>query len=230
MKSTQRSNAVLVALAAAAIAACGGTPSTPTRTDVPSTSASSPAPEPPRVQPTIAAVVPDAVWTGGGGWGTITGDGFEAGAKLTLGAERVFGFVQDSTRIIFLTTAQPAGVVDVTVENPGGLTSRLEHAFSYVPSDGFELDGVWSGHVGSDYEIDMPFTVQHHTLVSLSCGTTQIVAAPLSVSFKDGEFVATGDDRLRLSGRMVAPTEAAGEISSASCPASGWWADRRIGP
>jgi hypothetical protein len=53
------------------------------------------------------------------------------------------------------------------------------------------------------------------------------VSVPLPVSFSNGEFVVTGNDGLRLSGRMVGPTAAAGEISSASCQVSPWWADRK---
>src|ERR1043165_2933393 len=105
------------------IAGCTGPlgPSEPTRA-----SQSAPAPSVPAaaVPPVVTSITPNRVSTVGGAWGTIRGTHFLRGATVQLGTGNVQEFVQDDTTILFWETpGEPLGTVDVTVTNPGGLSS-----------------------------------------------------------------------------------------------------------
>ena len=70
---------------------------------------------------------------------TITGFGFEAGAMVTVGGAASDVRVISSRTIKAVAPIHPAGAVDVIVTNPGGRTSRLANAYTYV---GFTLNAV----------------------------------------------------------------------------------------
>ena len=179
-----------------------------------------------QIQPSIAAVTPNAGSTGGDAWGTITGSEFQAAATVRFGERPVRQVhVRDSTTIMFWTAAHAAGTVDVVVTNPSGLAARLAGGYTYAPAESFEFNGQWMGHAGDEYEKDMPFTIENNVLVSLSCdGFTVTLSPPPAIG--GGEFAFVGNDGVAITGRVVSPVNAVGTITVPPC-ATRWWADRK---
>jgi hypothetical protein len=95
--------------------------------------------------PTIASISPDWGPTSGGTQITITGTGFMAGARVTLGSVQAGGVaVLSSTQITAWTSAAPsytvATSVNVTVTNPDIQTATLSNGFTYVPPAGWRTN------------------------------------------------------------------------------------------
>jgi hypothetical protein len=82
--------------------------------------------------PTVSSLSPIS-WTTSGGPVTITGAGFQAGAVVTLGGVVVASTAITPTSISMTAPPHPAGVVDLVVTNPDGLSSTLATAFTYTP-------------------------------------------------------------------------------------------------
>jgi hypothetical protein len=100
--------------------------------------------------PIIYAVDPYNISVEGGDTLTITGDGFQAGAKVVLDGEQlVTSFLDEFTLVV---TARPhdAGLVDITVNNPDGMSDTLSGAVQYVglPDTG-GVEGADSGLLDS---------------------------------------------------------------------------------
>ena len=143
---------------------------------------------------------------------------------------KLTGYVVDSATIAISTPAHAAGTVDVIVTNPGGLEARLAGGYAYEPPETFDFNGNWVAHVGPHYEMDMRFTIRNNVLVSLSCNMSPPLTLAAVVSVSNGEFSLQGDDGLTMSGRQVAPENAAGSINLPDipgCRATGWWADKQ---
>jgi len=88
--------------------------------------------------------------TDGGDSLTITGQDFDALARVQLGTYEATGVsVIDSRHITLITPAQPAGVVDVTVTNSDDQTSTLAHAFLYATPAPDNGSGSGSGNGSS---------------------------------------------------------------------------------
>jgi hypothetical protein len=84
--------------------------------------------------PSITSVQPSTGPIGGGSAVTISGKGFAANAKVRFGDVDATAVVVsgDGTSISCTTpAAQSAGLVSVTVSNPGGLQATLAEAFAY---------------------------------------------------------------------------------------------------
>jgi hypothetical protein len=228
MTNTARTGIVLV-MFAQGLAGCGEAhpPTAPSQSSVPQQSPQ-PNPQPTPIQPVVTSVAPIAGSTGGDAWGTITGTDFQPGAAVRLGdgpAKTVW--VQDSTTILFWTSAHAAGTVDVVVTNPGGLVSRLAAAYTYASPESFDFNGEWVAHAGPEFDTEMRFAVRDDLLVSLSCGTTTLtLSAPVHV--RAGEFSFVDDDGFAVSGRLVSPVNAVGTINVPGCSAA-WWADKSGG-
>ena len=88
------------------------------------------APPPP---PTVTGINPSSGTTAGGTSITISGTGFQSGASVSLGGTAATNIsVVNSTSITAVTAAHAAGVVNVTVTNPGGQAGTLSNGFTYV--------------------------------------------------------------------------------------------------
>ena len=87
---------------------------------------------PPAAAPTPAAVSPGRGATGGGLGITIMGNGFVAGASVSIGGVPATGVaVAGATSITATTPPHAAGTADVVVTNPDGQSGRLAGAFNY---------------------------------------------------------------------------------------------------
>lgn len=99
--------------------------------------------------PTIAGVAPTSGSTEGGTTVTVTGTGFLPGATVKIGGVDASAVVVSSTLIRAVTAAHVAGIVSVTVTNPGGLSADLPASFTYVapssPTEGRVTDGGTGG-------------------------------------------------------------------------------------
>lgn len=81
--------------------------------------------------PVIKAIKPAEGNTDGGTLVTIRGNGFNEGAVVRFGKLEVEIKLLRKGAIQVLSPTHPAGVVDVTVINPGGFSFILEDAFKY---------------------------------------------------------------------------------------------------
>ena len=82
--------------------------------------------------PTLSSVSPNSGLMAGGAAVTITGTNFAAGATVTFGGTAATNVVVVNSTTITTTTPAGAGVVTVTVTNPGGLSGSLAGAFTYI--------------------------------------------------------------------------------------------------
>lgn len=87
------------------------------------------------VTPTVSSISPNSGPTAGGTQVTITGSNFLAGALVLFGtASASSATVVSSTQIQAVAPANAAGPVNVTVENPGNVSSSNSGAYTYVSS------------------------------------------------------------------------------------------------
>ncbi len=81
---------------------------------------------------TVASVTPSAGPPAGGATVTIAGSGFQTGAVALFGnVPAASTTVVGSTQIIARTPAAPAGTVNVTVTNSGGLSAVLPNGYTF---------------------------------------------------------------------------------------------------
>ncbi len=117
--------------------------------------------------PAITNVTPNHGSTTGGESITIAGQGFGAGAVVTLGDDLCLDIVVwDSTRIVCTTPrVLTAGPVGVTVLNPNGATATLGGGFLYIsppdvtrvyPTNGPETGGTTVTIEGADFAVGPP--------------------------------------------------------------------------
>ena len=94
----------------------------------------------------VEAVSPDSGPLGGNAAVTITGIGFQPGARVTFGSvAAAYVSVAGSTVIHAVTPRQTEqGAVDVTVRNPNGRASILVRRYRYGPADSSDgCAGCW---------------------------------------------------------------------------------------
>lgn len=183
------------------------------------------------VQPTVARVFPNVVSTAGA-WGTIIGTGFQPGATIRIGVTVIPGIVRDSTTIEFGSSGQHApGTVDLTIINPEGGEATLVGGYTYAPPDSFDADGAWNGYADArnDYTIEMHFTIRDDVLVSLSCGATSLVTAPLPLKMAGGGFSFSGANGLAISGMLLSQSTSSGSVNAPECGDGRWWANKSDG-
>jgi hypothetical protein len=224
IRFAQRGTLITSLIIASIAAGCDSSPTRPSdvsATDQVSTPISAVAPA---VALTVTSVTPSSGSLAGGTWGVIAGTGFATNAVVRFGDERVAQtLVESSSLIRFWTTAHAAGVVDVVVLNSGTQSARLPGAYSYAAPGSFDFNGDWIAHAGSDFAIDMRFTIRNNLLVSLSCAGMSVPFAS-GASISGGGFSSSGSEGV-VTGRLVSPTTASGTIEIAPC-ASTWWADK----
>ena len=86
--------------------------------------------------PSISTVAPNTGSTTGGTAVTISGANFASGATVSFGGATATNVnVTSSTMITASTPAHPAGVVSVTVTNPGGQGGTLANGFTYITAN-----------------------------------------------------------------------------------------------
>lgn len=83
--------------------------------------------------PEVSSISPTSGPTAGGTLLVITGNNFQSGATVLVGATAGTGIVVNSaTQIQVVTPAHSAGVVNIVVRNPDAQSSTLAGAFTYV--------------------------------------------------------------------------------------------------
>ena len=185
-----------------------------------------PLPPSPAIRPSIATIAPDSGSIHGGAWSTITGTDFQPGATVQLGQQKAKQIVVKSTTVVvFWTEARAAGVVDVTVTNPGGLTATLPGSYTYAAPASFDPDGEWIAHAGPDFDIEMHLTFTFGRLVDVTCGAHRVVLSSPS-TLENGEFASGNDDGMALAGRLVSPVNAVGTLTFDGCASGQWWAEK----
>ena len=73
-------------------------------------------------------------------------------------------------------------------------------------------------------DMDMRLTVANNVLTSFTCGGSAVAFAQAAIS--NGEF-SLAAEFIPITGRIVAPNEVIGTISTAACPATLWYASRQ---
>ena len=100
------------------------------------------------VAPTLSAVVPSSGTSEGGTLVTIAGSGFASGATVSFGGTAATEVTVSSGSLITAKTpAHAAGVADVKVTNPSGLSATLANGFSFEAAAG--SGEILSGEVPS---------------------------------------------------------------------------------
>jgi hypothetical protein len=181
------------------------------------------------VPPTLISVFPNVVSTAGDAWGTVTGTGFQPGARIRFGAIVTDSVFRDSTTLQFARSGQhQPGAVDLTVINPGGAGATLSGAYTYAPPDSFDPDGVWKAHADArnDYTIEMHFTIRDHVLVNLSCGGVSVLATPLPLTIANGGFSVGSVNGIGVSGVLVSQSTSSGSVNAPACGDGRWWGDK----
>jgi hypothetical protein len=185
--------------------------------------------------PSVTAISPDIGSTSGTSV-TITGVGFRNGAIVTLGGIVIRGcslptadcsWVYTSTTIFASAPAHAFGRVDVVVTNPDGQAGRLAGGYTYAVPESFEVNGNWEGGADSNYGTPFRFTVQNDTLTNISCGVSGTLTLSPPPSLSHGEFSFVGPDGASVSGRIVSPNSAFGQINMSPCFAFPWFATRQ---
>ena len=206
---------------------------------------SSPSPSPPTVSTpspvgapsgslSITAIVP-AIGSTRGTNVTITGSGFRRGAIVTLGGVAIrvcavpttdCSWVSTSTTLYASAPPHAAGRVDVVVTNTDGQAGRLPEGYTYAIPESFEVNGNWEGGADSDYGTPFRFTVRNDTLTDISCGASGILTLSPPLPISQGAFSFDGPDGANISGRIVSPNSAVGNINMSPCFGFPWFAER----
>jgi hypothetical protein len=179
---------------------------------------------PPAPAPIASAISPDSGTTSGGTLVTVTGTGFQPGARLSLrGVPATSVDVVSSTSITAVTPANSAGVADVVVTNSDGQVGTLASGYTYVapppppdttpptvgfnsPAAGAEVTGIVSVSVSASDNVGV-------TEVSLTADGVTVgsrTASPYTFSWDTTGLLASAHT-LRATAR-----DAAGNTSSAS--------------
>ena len=178
---------------------------------------------PPSASLALTSLSPDAGSTDGGAEVLLLGSNFKPGARVTFDGVATTFIYGTSQVMIAHPPAHAAGSVDVVVTNPDGNTAQ--RVFSYASPGSFDFNGDWEAVVTGD-EIVFRFTIRDNALASVSCRD----AAPISLTpapvVANGGFSFSGADGASMSGRLVAPSQAIGEINMPVCGAISWFASR----
>jgi hypothetical protein len=166
--------------------------------------------------PTILSVTPSLGSTGGGASITITGAGLRPGVRVAFGSTSMAAYFSGDLvdRIFVRTPSHAAGSVDVTVTNTDGQTALAMNAYTFALPDSFDVNGNWEGPAFSgDYDEPFTFTVENGSVVSITCSTSGLMRLSPPAPIIHGEFLFIGEDGVAVSGRIVAPNEAKGDVT-----------------
>ena len=176
------------------------------------------APSPPDLRnppPTILSVTPSIGSRGGGASILITGAGLLPGVRVAFGATNVVAFFGSNPDRISVTTPSHApGSVDIVVTNVDGQNAVAIGAHTFVAPESFDVNGNWRGvsFVG-DYDEPFTFTVENGAVVSITCSTSGLMRLSPPAPIIHGEFSFAGEGVYGVSGRIVAPNEAKGDVT-----------------
>ena len=112
------------------------------------------------------------------------------------------------------TPSHAPGSVDIVVTNVDGQNAVAIGAYTFVAPESFEVNGSWRGvsFVG-DYDEPFTFTVENGAVVSITCSTSGLMRLSPPAPIIHGEFLFIGEDGVAVSGRIVAPNEAKGDVT-----------------
>ena len=180
---------------------------------------------PPLPPPTISSIEPGTALTSGGASVRIVGTGFH-GVTLTVGGVRA-DYTGAGSTIYAVMPAHTAGFVDITVTNHDRQSATAVGALTYLAIQDFDFNGVWEGRAVPD-EFTAPFqlTVAHDHVVSLTCGSSGVIALDPAPPVRDGKFAYTGANGLTIDGIIRRPTGMDGAVNAPSCVATHWYADK----
>jgi hypothetical protein len=165
--------------------------------------------------PTILSVAPSIGSSGGGASMLITGAGLLPGVRVAFGAMHVLVVPGSNPDSISVTTPSHApGAVDIVVTNVDGQNAVAIGAHTFVAPESFEVNGSWQGvsFVGDDDE-PFTFTVENGSVVSITCSKSGLMRLSPPAPIIHGEFLFIGEDGVAVSGRIVAPNEAKGDVT-----------------
>jgi uncharacterized protein (TIGR03437 family) len=180
-------------------------------------------PPPPSASLALTSLSPDAGSTDGGAEVLLMGSNFQPGARVTFDGVPVPLAYGGTQIMIAHPPAHAAGSVDVVVTNPDGNTAR--RVFSYASPGSFDFNGDWDAVVSGD-AIVFRFTIRDNALASVTCRTAAPIAPTPAPVVGSGGFSFSGADGTSMSGRLVAPSQAIGEINMPVCGAISWFASR----
>jgi uncharacterized protein (TIGR03437 family) len=178
---------------------------------------------PPSTSLALTSLSPDTGSTDGGAQVVLSGSKFDPGAHVTFDGVAVPLVYGTSQVMITHPPAHAAGSVDVVVTNPDGSTAK--QVFSYASPGSFDFNGDWDAVVSGD-EIVFRFTIRDNALASVTCRTSAPIALTPAPVVANGAFSFSGADGASMSGRLVAPSQAIGEINVPVCGAISWFASR----
>ena len=91
-----------------------------------------PVPDGGSLTPVVTSITPSSGSIAGGTTVAVNGANFAAGATVTFGGVNTTLTFESDRRVTAVTPAAPASTVGVTLTNPGGRTSTLAGAFTYL--------------------------------------------------------------------------------------------------
>ena len=137
--------------------------------------------------PTVTRISPNAGATTGGTAVTITGTGFRSGATLSVGNRLATNVtVVSDTQITATTPPGVAGLVNVTVTNPGGLATALSGAYTYAgtvsvsritPSGGVTTGGTVVSIIGAGFQSGASVTIGGIAATGIAVTDTTTITA-----------------------------------------------------
>lgn len=140
--------------------------------------------------PTVSTVSPASGPTSGGTAVTITGTNFLNGASVSFGGTAATAVTFNSaTQLTATAPARAAGIVGVTVTNPGGLNATKANAFTYVatptissvsPASGSTAGGTAVAITGTNFQngATVTFGGTAATSVTFNSSTRLTAVAP----------------------------------------------------
>jgi hypothetical protein len=179
-----------------------------------------PPPPPPPRDLSIASIVPNVGSSLGTTFVQIIGTGFQSGVTVKLDGITVESYL-NAGYIHAISAAHVEGTVDVTVENPDGLSVTKAAGYTFASPDSFDFNGTWISDEG--YGV-LAFTILNDTLVSITCdGATLIPEAP-QPRVKDGKVSYVDSARGSLSAHIASASIVVGELKL--CRQTWFWAWR----
>lgn len=123
------------------------------------------------VPPVVHFVDPYNISIEGGAALTVTGQDFQAGAKIVLDGQQLVTTFQDEFTLIATAPPHAEGLVDLTVNNPDGMSDTLSGAVQYVgePDLGGDEDDTAAGDSAVEGGVPGP--------TDKGCSTTPLAAS-----------------------------------------------------
>ncbi len=175
--------------------------------------------------PVISELLPNIGSTGGAPI-TIRGTGFRSGLTVRVDGGIVStSYSVTSTTIELFAPGHAAGTVEVIVTNPDGQAGSGE--FTYASPATFS-NGDWQGRADGSAFAEWPFvmTIRDNKVVSVSCGASSLTLDPPAIE-ANGAFSFAGSGGVFITGKILSPNFADGQLNMASCPNVYWSAEKK---